>query len=243
MSTVLEHYEKLLAEYYSWIFGDFNTRVEANRQFFNLNGIVPGKSGTAVDLGAGSGFQSIALAKLGFKVLAVDQSQKLLDELKVSGKNLPITSVSDDMLNFAAHCPGPVDVCVCMGDTLPHLESFDQVTLLFERVYGALEQGGRFVATFRDLTSELKGSDRFIPVRSDANTIFTCFLEYGTDHVLVHDLVYTRKHDTWEFRKSSYRKLRIPLEWALERLKKKGFVIKSSNNDKGMITIVAEKRI
>ncbi len=118
----------------------------------------------------------------------------------------------------------------------------DKVTLLFERVQGALAPGGRFVMTFRELALELKGLDRFIPVRSDENTIFTCFLEYGPENVQVHDLIYTKNGDSWTFKKSSYRKLRIPLEWTLERLKEAGVFIKSDDNDKGMITIVAEKK-
>lgn len=40
---------------------------------------------------------------------------------------LPVTAVHDDMLNFAAHCETPVELCVCMGDTLPHLATFEQV--------------------------------------------------------------------------------------------------------------------
>ena len=241
MSTVTEHYENLLAEYYSWMFGDFNARVEANAQFFRSNNIRPGTSGTAVDLGAGPGYQSIALAQLGFKVTAIDLSQKLLDELKQRSGMHPITVIQDDILNVNRHCPAPVELIVCMGDTLPHLNSLENVALLFEQAGWSLVPGGKFVLTFRDLTLELKGLDRFIPVRSDADTLFTCFLEYGPDHVQVHDLVYERKNDTWQFRKSSYSKLRISFEWAVDRLKQAGFAVKSSERDKGMITIIAEK--
>ncbi len=242
MPTVSEHYENLLADYYSWLFGDFNARVEANRSFFVASGVAPQKSGTAIDLGAGPGFQSIALAQLGFKVLAVDLSQKLLDELKNNRGTLPATTVRDDILNFTSHFPSLVEVCVCMGDTLPHLESLDQVIALFERIYNALAWEGKFVTTFRDLTHELKGLDRFIPVRSDKNTIFTCFLEYGRDYVQVHDLVYARKDDQWEFHKSSYQKLCLSSAWVLQQLRHAGFAIKSSDNAKGLITIIAEKK-
>ncbi len=241
MSQVSEHYENLLADCYSWMFGDFNGRVEANRIFFERSGIVPAASGIAVDLGAGPGFQSIALGRLGFRVTAIDLSQKLLDELKKNSAALPVTTVRDDLLNVAAHCPEKIELCVCMGDTLPHLQSLEEVTALFERVNSSLEQRGTLVLTFRDLAVELKGLDRFIPVRSDADTLFTCFLEYGPAHVQVHDLVYARKQEAWEFRKSSYRKLRIPFDWTILRLKAAGFTVKAADNSKGMITIIAGK--
>lgn len=241
MTTVAEHYENLLADYYSWMFGDFEAKVDVNRRFFAAQQIGSGKSGIVADLGAGPGFQAIPLAQAGFRVLAVDLSRKLLSELQGKMDALPITAIHDDMLNFAAHCEEPIELCVCMGDTLPHLESFDQVRLLLERVYRSLEAGGRFVLTFRDLTCELTGLDRFIPVRSDANTIFTCFLEYEEDHVKVHDLVYTRNQDKWELRKSWYRKLRIPLEWVIERLRETGFIIDLSDKIDDVITIIAVK--
>jgi hypothetical protein len=51
MATVVEHYEKHLAPYYSWLFGDFEAAVESNRNFFILHKLRPGKSNIAIDLG------------------------------------------------------------------------------------------------------------------------------------------------------------------------------------------------
>jgi 2-polyprenyl-3-methyl-5-hydroxy-6-metoxy-1,4-benzoquinol methylase len=45
---------------------------------------------SAIDLGAGYGIQSIALANLGFRVRAVDFNRQLLEELSVNKKSLPI---------------------------------------------------------------------------------------------------------------------------------------------------------
>lgn len=241
MATVTEHYENLLADHYSWMFGDFEAKVDANRQFFVSQDIFPGKSAIAVDLGAGPGFQTIPLARLGFNMLAVDLSQKLLHELQRKSGALPVTAIRDDILNFPSHCKTPVELCVCIGDTLPHLSSFDRVVELFGKVYQALEADGRFVVTFRDLTLELQGLDRFIPVRSDATTIFTCFLEYEAEHVRVHDLIYTRNREAWELHKSWYLKLRIPMEWTVGRLQEAGFAVEMAERRNGMITIIARK--
>jgi|NGEPerStandDraft_9_1074522.scaffolds.fasta_scaffold149376_1 predicted RNA methylase len=97
MATVTEHYEKHLAPYYSWLFGDFMTVVESNRQFFIIHKLLPGISNIAIDLGAKCGFGSIALAQLGFKVIAFDLSQALLDELISKSGSLDITPIKDDI--------------------------------------------------------------------------------------------------------------------------------------------------
>ncbi len=178
MANVKEHYENLLASCYSWMCGGSDLKLNENRAFFRVHGIRPAHSAAAVDLGAGSGFQTIPLAEAGFVVTAIDVSGELLAELKKTAGSLPIKTVQDDLLNFAEHSPQKIELIVCMGDTLTHLKNPSDVTELFHRVYGALEQGGLLILGFRDMTVELTQLDRFIPVRSDSNKIFTCFLEY-----------------------------------------------------------------
>lgn len=243
MATVTEHYEKHLAPYYSWLFGDFSAAVESNSQFFIIHKLLPGKSNIAIDLGAGCGFGSIALVQLGFKVLAIDLSQTLLDELKSNSGSLDITTIKDDILNFPTHCPEGIELCICIGDTLTHLESFDDVKHLFADIYKSVRMGGKFVLVFRDLVYELKGTDRFIPVKSDSEIIFTCFIEYLNESVIVNDIIYSRTPGGWKLCVSSYRKLRIPVDWVRRELKELGFTITFCTRDKGMITLIAFKNI
>jgi SAM-dependent methyltransferase len=241
MSKVSEHYENLLAEYYTWMFGDFNLKVEENESFFRDNNIYPGLSGIAIDLGSGPGYQSIALAKAGFQVTAVDQSKKLLDELADNKVDLPVTLINDDILKFQSHITDNAELIVCMGDTLTHLESKPDVEDLLYNSYKWLEDSGKLILSFRDLTYELKETDRFIPVKSDDITIFTCFLEYEKSHVKVHDLIYTKEDDSWTLNKSFYKKLILDPEWITQLLKKLEFRIIDLTINKGMVTIISQK--
>lgn len=240
MATVVEHYENHIARYYSWMFGDFNENVDKNYRFFCIKEIIPKKSKIAIDLGAGCGFQSLALAKLDFSVIALDSSKTLLDELKSHSGNLKIIAAKDDITNFTAHCPEKVELCICMGDTLTHLGSFDEIKKLFEDVYNSLEDGGKFILTFRDLVFELEGKNRFIPVKSDSENIFTCMLEYEKDHVIVNDIVYKKIKDDWKMDVSSYTKLRIHMDWVRKELMKSGFIINLCEIEKGWITVIAQ---
>ena len=241
MVSVEEHYENLLAPYYTWISGGFDLKIAENRNFFRHHGIRPLGSGTAVDLGAGSGFQSIALAESGFKVIALDLSSRLLTELEEKARNLPITTVRDDLLNFRKHSPEGIELIVCMGDTLCHLKSREEVQHLLENTYSSLATEGGLILSFRDLTDALTGLDRIIPVRSDADCIFTCFLEYETTHVKVHDIIYEKVNDRWHLKKSVYQKLRIAPPWMRESLMALGYSIAMSDTQNGIVTIVARK--
>lgn len=241
MTSVQEHYQNLLAPYYAWICGGFNSNLKKNRAFFLKQGVRPLLSGIAVDLGAGCGFQSIPLAEAGFNVTSIDVSPALLAQLKKSAAGLPIVTIQDDLLNFTEHIPAKVEIFICMGDTLTHLNTFDEVQKLIETVYRYLEPGGLLILDFRDMTVELTGLDRFIAVRSDAKRIFTCFLEFEEKHVKVHDIVYEKPKDQWNLRKSFFRKLRISRQWTINCLQKAGFAIELNSIESDMVTILVRK--
>jgi precorrin-6B methylase 2 len=240
MATVEQHYDHTLADVYSWMLGGFSLGIAKNLEFFEKYKLYPTKSGKAVDLGAGCGFQSIPLAQLGFSVTAIDSNEKLLHELKANAEKLNITTIKDDLLNFEQYINQKAELIICMTDTILHLESQENVSSLFHKVFILLETQGKFVLTFRDLSQELSQLDRFIPLKSDQQTILTCFLEYEPNTVKVHDLVYQKDSDNWKLNKSFYRKLRLSKEWVDQQLKEIGFNTISSINH-GLVTILATK--
>ena len=248
MSEVLDHYETLLAPHYTWMLGDdFAGLVEAQRELLASCGITSGAAGDrALDLGCGSGIQSVALAQLGYgTVLAVDISRTLLDELAERAAGFPaVQPMHADLCAGLTGViePGSIATALCMGDTLPHLPDRAAVERLLQDVHDVLVPGGRVVLSFRDLTTRLTGADRFIPVRSDRDRILTCFLEDEGDHVRVHDLVHTRRDDGgWELRTSSYRKLRLAPDRVAGRLEEIGFVEVSARPGPGGAVLTAAK--
>ena len=239
MPSVAKHYKDVLADVYSWMHGGFDAGIETNTELFAKHGIQPRSSGLAVDLGAGCGFQAIPLARAGFDVVAIDLDRQLLDELERHASGLAIRTVAGDLMNFRDHVDGPVELVVCMTDTLWHLESEEQVQALLEQLAQAIESGGRFVATIRDLSSPLEGLARFIPVHSDESRILTCFLEYEDGRVKVHDLLYQKKDDGWRFSKSYYYKLAVAPDRIRRWLIAAGFGDVAMTIDRGLATIVA----
>lgn len=231
MSDVTYHYDTLLAQHYSWMVGaPFEVKVAEQRELLGKLGVVA-RSGPAVDLGCGPGFQSIALARLGYSpVLAVDSCQSLLDELAAhAGAPTPIKTVCADMRELQQLIPrDSAAVVVCMGDTLTHLESRADVSRLLADAYHVLAPGGLLVLTFRDLSIELKGLERFIPVRSDGDRIMTCMLEYEPGSVVVNDLIHLRAGAGWTLHKSCYRKLRLSGEEVAREVAELGFTLRSS---------------
>src|SRR5262245_4427811 len=144
MLSVREHYDTVLAEHYSRMFGDYEAKVAEQRVLLERLGVtVDDGAATAVDLGCGSGFQSIALARLGFQVLAIDFSQRLLAELKERARDLPVRAIPGDIRDVERLVPTAVGLVVCMGDTVAHLESEADLMRVFNGVAARLAVGGR----------------------------------------------------------------------------------------------------
>jgi SAM-dependent methyltransferase len=226
---VTRHYETVLAANYTWMFGvSFDAKVAEQRDLLSrVLGDELTRPGPAIDLGSGPGYQSIALADLGFiPVVAVDTSQALLDELKEHRNGRPIETACADLRDVRRiYGQRRARIVVCMGDTLTHLPDVASVTQLFADAFELLKPGGLLMLTFRDLSAALEGLDRFIPIRSDADRIMTCFLEYEPAFVRVHDLIHTRTGDSWTLHKSSYKKLRLSSAEVAEQLADAGFHI------------------
>ena len=226
MSSVREHYENLLSEHYTRMLGNFEAKVAEQQQLLERLGVKPlSAAGIAVDLGCGPGLQSIALARLGFRVLAVDFSDRLLAEMTERAGGLRVEAVPGDIRDVEALVPAGVEAVVCMGDTLSHLEREADLERLFGGVATRLAAGGRFILSFRELGGELRDLDRVIPLCASDEFIMTCFLEYEPATVKVHDLIWVRERDGWTFRKGMYRKLRLTADAVSARLESAGFAL------------------
>lgn len=96
----------------------------------------------ALDLGCGSGIDSVALAQLGYDtVVSIDISQTLIAEPAIRSARFPaIRPACADLCAglYAIVGPRSSATAVCMGDTLPHLPDAAAVQRLVDDTFEAL---------------------------------------------------------------------------------------------------------
>jgi SAM-dependent methyltransferase len=242
MSTHESHYDELLAPIYTWMAGGTDTAFEQG--LADIQALLPAGV-LAVDLGAGFGSHAIPLARLGWRVVAIDSSPLLLAQLAEAARGLAVSTHGGDLLRFADHlAPGERPALIlCMGDTLTHLPRPVAVDALITQVARKLAPGGRFVATFRDYTQPPQGERRFIPVRADDQRILTCFLEDAGDHVLVHDLLHERVGGRWEMKLSSYPKLKLQPLTLVAACAAQGLHATVEQGPRGMVRLLADQAL
>jgi SAM-dependent methyltransferase len=241
MDTTKSHYDNHLAHFYSWMAGDFDAKVNDFKAFCEKHGIAPNTSKYAVDLGAGHGIQSIALADLGFRVDAIDFNAELLGELESRRDQRQIRILTGDLRDFRKHIDDKPELIVCCGDTITHLESLAELERLFIESFASLADGGKLLLSFRDYSHEMMDTKRFIPVKSDPDRILTCVLEYLPGKVRVTDLLYERDGSEWKQKVSSYYKLRLSPSSVMVGLVRSGFQVEEDSKSPGLVYIIAKK--
>lgn len=120
-----------IAEKYDFIF----PLSPAHKTFFASE--LHGK--TILDVGAATGNLTVYLSSQGYEVTAIDLSEGLIAKAAEKG-------VTVQQLNMLAIDELPTfDNIVCIGNTLPHLDSKTSVQLFLQKAYRQLTQGGKLV--------------------------------------------------------------------------------------------------
>jgi predicted RNA methylase len=241
--NVKEHYDRHLGNFYSWMVGDFDLKQKEQQHYLISQNITVLDTGIALDLGAGHGLQSVSLAKIGFKVIAIDFNEQLLSELKANTLNFPVEVVNDDIRFVKNYSTANPELIVCAGDTITHLEDKNEIEQFIKDCADTLNKNGKLLLSFRDYSQALTSDNRFIPVKSDETKILTCCLDYFDDRLLVTDLLHIKTDAGWQQRVSSYSKTRINESLFIQFLKNIGFNILVNETVNRMITIIAQKSV
>ena len=120
-----------IAEKYDYIFP-----LSPAHQTFFANELC-GK--TVLDVGAATGNLTAHLSSQGYEVTAIDLSERLIAEAAKKGIVVqPLNMLDIDQLAI-------FDNIVCIGNTLPHLDSKTSVQLFLQKAYGQLAQKGKLI--------------------------------------------------------------------------------------------------
>ena len=113
MSSVIDHYENLLAPIYTWMLGGSEAAFALGQSDL-ASELSSGQF--AIDLGAGFGMHTIPLARAGWRVLAIDSSPTLLGQLSGFANGLSVDARCGELLRFAEYLPTDerADVILCM---------------------------------------------------------------------------------------------------------------------------------
>jgi SAM-dependent methyltransferase len=102
-----------------------------------------GPDGSVLELGVGTGRLAVPIAARAGRVVGVDTSRRMLEELARSDVDRTVTTVHGDMVDDLPD--GPFDVVLAAYNTVFNLTSAERQQACFDQVAARLAPGGRFV--------------------------------------------------------------------------------------------------
>jgi glycine/sarcosine N-methyltransferase len=154
MADLTQPYDELAA-HYDQIFEDWEARIE--RQSTVLAGILERECGDersirVLDCACGIGTQSLGLAMKGFDVTGCDISIRAVERARseASKRKLSVPFSVANMVHLSAIPKSSFDAVICIDNSLPHLQTDEDLLQAAQQEYGKLRSGGSFIGSIRD---------------------------------------------------------------------------------------------
>lgn len=193
------------ARYYDQLTANINYRKRAAYFDEIIRKFKTTKENILLDLACGTGSISEEMAKLGYDVIGVDNSDEMLGMAieKKFDSGSAIQYLCQDMRSIDMF--GTIDVTICALDSINHLHTLKDVRRVFERVALFAEPQGLFIFDVNTVYKhrEVLASNTFTYETDDVYCVWENTLVPDTDEVKMHleffehndDGTYTRSSD------------------------------------------------
>lgn len=150
---------KVLSKYYDVIFQGNPMQIEFIKGYLKSHSSI-------LDIAAGSGNQSIELARLNYKVTAIDLDPVMVLKTKQKkGTELKnITAKVLDMRNIDQLGLASFNTAICVGNSIVHLDSYNEIKKVVEKVYLSLKEEGIFIIQVVNYDRILKENITQLPI-------------------------------------------------------------------------------
>jgi SAM-dependent methyltransferase len=154
MPDLSQAYDEL-APYYDQIFEDWEASIA--RQAAVLTSILKHECGDrrpirVLDCACGIGTQSLGLAMSGFDVMGCDISSGAVQRARseASKRGLSVPFFVANMMELSSIPQSSFDAVICIDNSLPHLETDEELLQAAQQAHGKLRPGGCFIGSIRD---------------------------------------------------------------------------------------------
>ena len=119
-----------------------------------------------LDLAAGTGNYSIALAKEGYKVVAVDLDEEMVKKINVKNERegTKVRPYALDMKEIHVLGSDSFDAVICIGNSLVHLENIEEIRDSLHKMYKLLRHLGMIVLQIVNYDRILKYDVKELPL-------------------------------------------------------------------------------
>jgi len=197
----LEFFE-LLSESFDQLIS-WPTRIGTEGMFFKKL-VTDNKLKSSLDVACSTGFHVIMLRRLGLDASGIDASPKMIQKARTNSVTCGVTVeyILGDYMNMSKRFSEGFDLITCLGDTIAHVRSGQDLRKLFQEVYKSLNPGGLFVIQARNYDFIMKHGARFTPPTGSRNgteeTLFFRLLDFNPKTLNLSIAKFRWHENRWE---------------------------------------------
>lgn len=197
----LEFFERLSESYDQLI--SWPTRIAAEGMFFKKL-VTDNKLKSSLDVACSTGFHVIMLRRLGLDASGIDASPKMIEKARTNSVTCGVTVeyILGDFTNMSRRFSEGFDLITCLGDTIAHVRSAQDLKGLFQETYKSLNPGGLVVVQTRNYDFVLKHRVRFTPPTGSRNgteeTLFFRLLDFNPKSLNLNVAKFRWHENRWE---------------------------------------------
>jgi len=161
-----------------------------------------------LDLACGTGHHSIFFAKSGYEVTGVDKSEEMIRIARENSKDITgVKFLKAGFLNIYPELKDRFDAVICLGNSLPHLLSKNNLRKTMQNIYNLLNPEGILIIQNRNYDKILQKKIRFMPPniidKEKERIIFLRTLDLYKTKVVFNLVTFRQKEGRWSFQTKS----------------------------------------
>jgi glycine/sarcosine N-methyltransferase len=196
-------YEILSSEYDRFV--DWPSRLAIELPFI-IDKLQKKEARHVLDAAAGTGMHTIALAQQGYQTAGADISRGMIEQARLNAQEAGI-EVRFEITGFGEleHTFGAAsfDALLCLGNSLPHLLSHDELDKTLADFAATLKPGGMLLIQNRNFDAVVANHARWMDPQSHtedgAEWIFQRFYDFEPDGLLTFNMIILKRlgHGSW----------------------------------------------
>ncbi|HEX7344970.1 MAG TPA: class I SAM-dependent methyltransferase [bacterium] len=205
-----DFYDQLLGEYDQMM--DWESRLERESPFFQKI-IADYRVKTILDAGCGTGRHCFHFGSLGVEsIVGADVSEKVVElaQKRADAIGGDIRFVHASFTNLADRLSGPFNLVCCLGNSISHLLTYDDLELALKNFRSLISARGVVLLHCLNWQRRLTTQERFFNPKGhpqpDGEKLFFRFLDYHDELVTMNLLIFQKESSTnghWSYRVNS----------------------------------------
>ena len=152
-----------------------------------------------LDVACGTGMHAIELTRRGYEVVGADLSAPMIELARQNAASAGVVArfVVAGFGDLAERVGDPFDAVLCLGNSLPHVLSAEDLEKALADFAAVLRPGGLLLIQNRNFDAVLARRERFMEPEahreSDREWLFVRFYDFDTDGTITFNMVILRR--------------------------------------------------